>query len=66
MRPEAGIGEQHHHVGVVMREAAVLFLLGGAARVDDAGIGRDDDVRCAGIAGRRQAGRVVVMASEGP
>ena len=45
MGPECGIGEQQDHVGVVMREAAVLGELRLAAGIGNAYVRRDDDVR---------------------
>ena len=39
------VGDQHHDVGVVMREAAVLGHFLHACGIDDADVRGDDDVR---------------------
>ena len=55
-RPERGIRDQQYYVGVVMRETSVLGQFLGAAGVGNADIRRNQNVRRARIAIRRQAG----------
>src|SRR6266853_2263499 len=46
---EPGVRHEHHHVGVVVREAAMLHQLSDASRVDHSNIGRHEDIRRARV-----------------
>ncbi len=56
---EAGIGQQHYYIGVVMREPAVLGLFRMASGIRNPNVRGHDDVRCA-----RVYGRIVVVDRE--
>lgn len=64
-RGEGRVGEEHDDVGVIVREATVLGELLGAAGVDDAGVGSDDDVRGAWVTVGRETGGLVVEGEGG-
>src|SRR5208282_2453998 len=47
--PEAGVGDDQHHVAVVVGKAAMLGNFARPAGVDDANVGSHDDVGSAGV-----------------
>jgi len=58
---QSRVREQHHHVGVVMRETAVLGQLLAAARVGDADVRSDDNIRRARVVACARSRRVVEL-----